>query len=154
MARVRNKIKDRFWARVLKLHNDCWEWQGYCFNTGYGGFDFKGKTMLAHRMAWFFHTGRHPRKWILHKCDNRKCVNPRHLYCGTPKDNVGDMVRRSRQAKGNKIWSSKLNPKLVREIQGFKKVKCRCTASKISEIYGVSKTTIYGIWSGKFWKYL
>jgi hypothetical protein len=86
-----------FWNRVDETP-ECWIWAGDFTHAGYGHVNHKGKTRMAHRMAYELEYGMPiPKdKWVLHKCDNPACVRPDHLYLGTPKDNARDAVERGR----------------------------------------------------------
>lgn len=90
---------ERFWSKVAVLgSDDCWEWQaGTC--GGYGSFGFKGRVRRAHVVSWILESGVDPYPaCVLHRCDNRKCVNPGHLFLGTRGDN-----NRDRAAKGRTV---------------------------------------------------
>ena len=82
-----------FWA--------CWNWTGTRDAKGYGQARLGPVRTTAHRLMWMLTQGPipHPRLWVLHKCDNPSCINPNHLFLGTGKDNVDDMV-----AKGRAGW--------------------------------------------------
>lgn len=85
----------RFLSKVLAVESGCHEWQSTLHRTGYGKFWFNGKQVPAHRVAYLLQVGEIPAGlWVLHRCDNRKCVNPEHLYTGTAKQNVRDKVDR------------------------------------------------------------
>lgn len=58
-----------------------------------------GSSYFSHRLSWFIHFGEWPELCVLHTCDNRKCVNPDHLFLGTNKDNVDDRVKKGRSAR-------------------------------------------------------
>jgi hypothetical protein len=85
--------------------NGCWNCTGY-LNRGYGVTRYEGKDIIpAHRLSWILFKGEIPKGlWVLHKCDNKRCVNPEHLFLGTCKDNVKDMIKKH----GNPKWGRKL----------------------------------------------
>jgi hypothetical protein len=79
----------------------CWEWQGRkARKMGYGVMHKRGTrrdTMLAHRAFWEHYRGTIPaERCVLHKCDNPPCCNPDHLFLGTQRDNVHDMISKGR----------------------------------------------------------
>lgn len=92
------KLEIRFWAKVdIKSNTECWEFKKSLRNR-YGLFWNGHKTISAHRFAWELHYKcKVPKgKIILHHCDNPRCVNHLHLYCGTPRDNMRDRTLRGR----------------------------------------------------------
>src|SRR5262245_16481937 len=143
-------VADRFHEKVKTLESGCQEWTGWVMPNGYGQIHHQGKTQYAHRVAYELHLGVIPEgKFVLHTCDNRKCVNPKHLWLGSFDDNMADMVNKSRQAHGSRNGHAKLTADQVREI--------RCavgTHEAIARDFGVSQPTVTMIRRGHTWKYV
>jgi hypothetical protein len=91
-------VFSRFNSKVRKDElTGCHEWQAAKSYLGYGKFYFDYKDSPAHRVAYLLFVGEIPEKaWVLHKCDNRKCVNPEHLYLGDAIQNAKDRTDRAR----------------------------------------------------------
>ena len=89
----------------------------------------------------------------LHWDDNRSNNNPTNIRWGTDQDNANDKIRNGRQPRGQEIWSSKLTPKMVKEIRTRYKPR-NVTAGQLSKAYGIGMTTVYSIVRNKNWKHI
>ena len=145
-ADMKRSLKERFFSKVQKVESGCHEWTGCLMPNGYGQFHKDGKTAYAHRVAYELAYGV-PTDYVLHTCDNRKCVNPEHLFSGSFYDNMNDMVSKQRQAHGERNWHHKLTAEQVKSIRSEVGLN-REIASK----YGVSASLISMIRSGRIWK--
>lgn len=125
----------------------CHEWQGTKRN-GYGRMvtgsriDGTRRSESAHVVSFRLHYGALPQGHeVCHRCDNRACVNPEHLFSGTRQDNVDDREAkgRNRPSKGSKVGTAKLSEALVQQMREER--ASGSTYSVLGQRYGVAKTT-------------
>lgn len=128
---------ERFMSHVRVSNSGCHEWQSKIDKGGYGHFTLAvGSHMRAHRYAWLIFNGEIPcGMWVLHKCDNRRCVNPDHLFLGTAGDNARDMV-----AKGRNWGYRKVDDFKAIEILSL--LKSGLTQQQTAKSVGVNQTTV------------
>lgn len=102
---MRPNLMQRFWRKVgFTDRLSCWEWRGSKDRNGYGHLvGPSGRIEKAHRVSWQLAHGAIPEGlYVLHRCDNRACVNPNHLWLGTYRDNRLDCVAKGRHANNAK----------------------------------------------------
>ena len=146
------KVKKRM-KKNIKIKGDCWEWI-VLTKIGYGSTRFRSKPFLAHRMSWIVFKGYIPnRMCVLHKCDNRGCVNPDHLFLGSQKDNIEDMFSKGRKDhKNEKHPGCKLDKDKILQIRNL--LSKDLVQEKIAKIFGVGQNTISAIKTGKRWSHI
>lgn len=162
----RTPLIDRFQSRyVCRLDTGCWEWTGSRHPSGYGKIGAGGrarKNLLAHRASWELHNGPIPEgMFVCHRCDNRKCVNPDHLFLGTHQDNMDDKVAKGRHPRGSSSSSAKLQEPQVMAIKEMllRHPPRRGNGSNgiqrfLAEWFGVGKQAIGDIHRNRNWAHL
>lgn len=152
-------VASRFWSRVaITSSTACWEWRGETTSQGYGHVRPQGKRgprIGAHRVAYLLTCGEIADGMVVcHRCDNRLCVNPAHLFLGTQADNLADMRAKKRHVDpprmaGSSNPSARLTEADVAEIRRRLAAGERQTA--IAADYPVTNHTIHLIAKGKKW---
>lgn len=145
-------VEERFFARVEKsAPNGCWLWTGQLDPSGYGKLHFRGSRCLAHRVSWLLHRGAIPKGlFVCHSCDVRACVNPEHLFVGTPAMNAEDARRKGRFIPRLR---RKLAPDQVQQIRHLLD-QDKMYLTEIARQFGVSSSTIRSIKFGHIWTHL
>ena len=145
-------LEKRFWDKVEKA-GDCWLWIAGKFKQGYGSFYFKGRHIKAHRMAWELTYGAIPEgKRVCHYCDNPSCTNPEHLFLGTQKDNIRDMMAKGRSPTVgvSQVGEDNRNAKLTKE-EALAIYQSPAPCKLLAKLYPVSLQQIYNIKNGYRW---
>lgn len=150
-------LEERFWAKVPwnSAETDCWEWQGGLTSNGYGSIVSDHRRLRAHRVAWELTNGQIPNALcVLHRCDNRACVNPSHLFLGTKKDNSRDMAQKGR-AGAQRYPERYKPPTLVLSEDQVREIKKRLQNGErqvaIARDYPVGVNQINNIARGRAW---
>ncbi len=121
---------------------------------GYPGFGIAGKCYRGNRVAWMLFHGAIPAgSHVLHRCDNRRCVRPDHLFLGTNKINCEDMTRKGRSRFGERNSNVRLSPDDVIAIRDTYS-KGGITQAELGKRYGVSQSTAHCVITRKKWKHL
>lgn len=149
---------DRFWKQVdcSRGPDSCWLWTGYLRENGYGVIGINRNEYKVHRVSYFLQHGRIDNDTlVLHRCDVRACVNPAHLFLGTPKDNSQDAVKKGRNAKlyGERNGKAKLTRADVLAIRRM----CRrggVYQKTVAKQFGVSEATVSYVVHGERWRKL
>lgn len=137
---------ERFWKYVNKKEEDeCWKWEGSVDPFGYGHFYINEKDDYAHRASYFLTYGEIPdRMYVLHMCDNPICVNPKHLFLGTQKDNMQDMLYKGRSGKAVLTYD------IVKEIRG-RYDNSNMALRELADEYNISYSDMWCIIKNKSW---
>jgi hypothetical protein len=149
---------DHFWAKVDRRgHDECWPWLASRDSHNYGHISRPGNRnnlILAHRAAWELTHGQIPSELqVLHRCDNRPCCNPHHLFLGTNADNVADKVAKGRGVKGSLHPKSKLSENDVQMIRATY-ADGAVTHRALARFFGVNSSTITNVLARKHWRHV
>lgn len=141
--KVKEPFLDRFWRQVQKS-DGCWIWAGALSSTGYGVIGVQHpvkRNLYAHRVSYELHIGPVPDGYfVCHRCDNPRCVRPDHLFVGTHRDNMADMVAKGRSNAGDKHPSRRYPERRARgDNHGLRKHPERVSRG---EVHAYAKLTV------------
>jgi hypothetical protein len=143
---------DRFMSYVSpEPTSGCWLWAGSYFNSGYGRFSkTHSKSVLAHRMAFeIFRCDIPDGQYVCHRCDVKECVNPDHLFIGTPQENSNDMISKGRHAFGDKVRPLHLCEERVALIRS----RPELSTAELARMTGASYGVVWSVRAGKSYKW-
>lgn len=132
---------------------DCWNWIGCTNNRRYGSIGLAGKVIGAHCYSYLIYKGSiEEGQHVLHKCDNRRCVNPSHLFLGSNYDNIQDKINKGRLPKGDTHNSSVLLSSQVLQMREDYKTETRLWV--LAKRYNIASSTVFKIVNRQRWKHI
>lgn len=156
----RSTLEVRFWAGVDKdgpMHpvcGQCWTWMRS--GQRYGKLSLGDVLVSAHRVSWQLHNGVIPENlWVLHHCDNKRCVRPDHLFLGTAADNSRDAVCKGRTVRGSRNVNVKLTEAQARDVKTRYRPRDKRNGGRaLAREFGVSPSAIYNLLHEIAWAYV
>jgi len=161
--RKREDIETRLLRHVRKdAETGCWEWTGSLYRCGYGQtwsgeYTKNGNPKFegAHRVMWKWVNGDPGGLHVLHKCDNRLCINPEHLFLGTHADNMRDKEAKGRGTKGRKLHVGEKHPQAkLTENKVLEIRKSSLSAKDLAVKYRISLCHVYNILRRDKWSHI
>lgn len=155
-------LRCNFWSKVNKVGpilrarlGRCWIWTA-ATRLGYGFLvqtrDGVQRRHDAHRLSWELQNGASPGAlWVLHRCDNRSCVRPSHLFLGTAADNSRDCIAKDRSNRGERVAWSILT---AADVVAMRAAGRWGTYEEIGAAFGVSKATAHHVLTGRTWRHV
>jgi hypothetical protein len=137
---------------VKGLETECWEWKAGKTSKGYGLYRYDGQNVYAHRFAYMLaNPNFNQALCVCHKCDNRGCVNPSHMFLGTITDNDNDKVNKKRQARGQRVGGLLSEKDIIAISLKYKEGK---TQNSLAREFGVNQSQISRIVNRRRWGHI
>ncbi len=153
---AKENVAERYERHVVRNGDaSCWAWTGFKHN-GYGRIKTdNGRAAIgAHRVSYEKHIGPIPEgQCVLHRCDNRECTNPQHLFLGDVAANNRDRDSKGRQAKGERNGVARLTDERVIELREVAKVS-PTAATLLGKHWGISNSGVRSVISRRAWRHL
>lgn len=147
--------EQRFHAKYDQAASGCWLWRAATDTPGYGRFQWNGRLEGAHRVAWEIAFGPIPDgKYVLHRCNTKKCVNPAHLYLGDASINAKDALRDGLLVIPDRAGENNGNARLTKyEVTAIRSAYSRGGVSQqsLASRFGVQQAAISKIVRGLAW---
>lgn len=154
-SRRKTPAKVRFWRKVeVGTADSCWLWKDP-EQKHYANFWDGRKQIGAHRYSLELKLGRELKEgeFACHTCDNKRCVNPKHLFPGTRLDNSRDMVSKNRKEVGQDVFGAKMTDEKVRSMRK-RYAKNNISIRRLARYYGITDSNASYILQGKTWKHV
>lgn len=141
-------------AKKIDRTGECWFWTAYHDKDGYGLVTIAKGSHRTHRVSWQVANGQSipPGMCVCHRCDNRACINPAHLFLGTQAENVADRHRKGRTAIGTKAGLGRLTAAQVLEIRARR--AAGLTLERIGREFGIAACTVSAIYHRRLWRHI
>jgi hypothetical protein len=144
--------RERLAFRGKRTEAGCLEWTGTVSAQGYGQTTWMYKFYSVHRLSWVLNFGPIPDgQFVCHRCDNKRCFEPTHLFLGTHQQNLEDMVAKGRSTKWERNNKAKLTREDVARIRDIRRVS-GAPHRELAKYFGVCMSTIARINNGQRWR--
>ena len=147
-------LMKKLFSQILVTEN-CWIWTGTKSKTGYGRIWINGMgDTKVHRLIYQIYNKEllSPQELVCHKCDNKYCCNPDHLFVTDYSGNAIDMINKGRGVRGERVGISKLNPEAIKKIRRYRKMGFK--VNTLAKRFGVYRSVVSRILSGKLWRHV
>lgn len=142
-------LMPRLLGAVREFGDGCWEWSASTNGRGYGQIYYQGRNCKAHVLSYRIHRGPTRGAYVLHRCDNRRCINPAHLFLGSQLENLADMRAKDRHMRGERYPRAKLTDAAVLYMR-----RSGLPQKELAKKFGVHVSRVNRILRGQGWKHL